>query len=388
MGQRDHMAQKIFFLHIPKTGGQTVATRLATAYPTSKADILGEDFNYPNGSNQLRAKFESCDFVERHISGPILENLDDIEVLTFIRDPVSQIVSSFLHIKREPRNPLSRAANKLSPQDFFERFGDFFYNRQASYLVGAYFASNDSIDRPSFLMNRLHAAAEKTRWLVPTEYINDFIPLWCAENEKHISCENINVNVASRTGQRDSISEIVRGMPDLYAIDLVLWRIAHQRYAQYKDAISRKLYVFNYPDNAYRAFFKDQAGIWLRTGWYPPEISTDGNPVWWSGPKARSEVSYKRKLNQNQLRFTLEVVCGITPSQIAIYSENMEREIPTTIEVLGNSKIRLAADIKDLPLQSSIFISVPEVWAPIMVTEDDDNIDRKSFAASDWEIAY
>jgi hypothetical protein len=66
----------------------------------------------------------------------------------------------------------------------------------------------------------------------------------------------------------------------------------------------------------------------------------------------------------------------------------MEREIPTTIEVLGNSKIRLAADIKDLPLQGSIFISVPEVWAPIMVTEDDDNIDRKSFAASDWEIAY
>jgi hypothetical protein len=386
MAQPDSIVQKVFFLHIPKTGGQTLATRLKTAYPDSRADILGEDFKYPEGTSQLLSKFESCDFIERHISGPVLQDLNDISVLTVIREPIKQIVSSYLHIKREPRNSLCRAANKLSPSDFFHRFGDFFYNRQSSYLVGAFFQDNGRNDRFSFLISLMHGAVQRVKWMVPTEHINDFIPLWCAENGKHICCDDLDINVASRSENIDVLTKIVRDYPDLYAIDLMLWRMAHKRFAQYKSSMWRELHPFSFPDNSSKAFSNGDTGVWLRSGWYPPEITSDGDHVWWSGPSASAQVSYRRSPAQNELSFAIEVVCGIAPSQITIYDESMSRELPTRLEVVSGASVRLIADLNGLDVQGTLNICVPEVWAPIMVTENDDNIDRKSFAARNWRI--
>jgi hypothetical protein len=386
MAQPDSIMQKVFFLHIPKTGGQTLATRLKTAYPESAADILGEDFNYPEGIVHLRSRLKSCDFIERHVSGPILQDFNYISVLTVIRDPVKQIVSSYLHIKREPRNPLSRAANKLSPADFFHRFGDFFYNRQASYLVGAFFSDEERNDKFTFLVNRIHAAGQRVKWMIPTEHINDFIPLWCAENDKHICCDALDINVANRSDNIDTLTKIIQDSPELYAIDLMLWRMAHKRFAEYKSAIWRELHPFSFPNNSSKAYFNDEAGVWLRSGWYPPEMTPDGDRVWWAGPTARAQVSYKRKPEQNELSFSIEVVCGIAPSQITIYNESMSKELPTRLEGIDGERVRLIADLSSIDIQGTLNICVPEVWAPIMVTENDDNIDRKSFAARNWRL--
>ena len=132
----------IFYHHIPKTGGQTLATGIASAFPFGQSSIMGPDLCFPDGLKEL---FSTYKFVERHVYCNVRPALKDIDILVTVREPVRQVVSNYLHVLREPKSPLYRPAKLLSSYEFFKRFGDMLANNQASNFVGAYsdFAYSD-----------------------------------------------------------------------------------------------------------------------------------------------------------------------------------------------------------------------------------------------------
>ena len=176
----------IFYLHIPKTGGQTLATRLASAFPVGKASILTDDLVFPAGCITLHQLLERMHFVERHVSGPVLKEPLAADILTTIREPVAQIASHYLHISREPAHALHRAAHLLSPKAFFTNFGDFLANHQSRYLSSAFLDEDVDLDPLVSLARKTIQLTDRIRWWVPTEAIDEFTVLWTIEMKKHL----------------------------------------------------------------------------------------------------------------------------------------------------------------------------------------------------------
>jgi hypothetical protein len=48
----------IFYLHVPKTGGQSLAARLASAFPAGRADIMGAELSADSRKHVI-ARFDS-----------------------------------------------------------------------------------------------------------------------------------------------------------------------------------------------------------------------------------------------------------------------------------------------------------------------------------------
>ena len=178
-------AAKMFYLHIPKTGGQTLATRLASAFPAQQSVILQHEFGAEERSAFLDLIADKS-FVEAHVRGELLQGVDGLDIIATVREPVSQMISSYRHMRRDPANRWARAARKLAPEAFFEQFGDFFTNHQTRYLLSAFSPLGFEIERLG-MTRALHArffeALDRIRWLVPTEDIDEFTRLWALENK-------------------------------------------------------------------------------------------------------------------------------------------------------------------------------------------------------------
>ncbi|MGW5960193.1 hypothetical protein, partial [Methylorubrum thiocyanatum] len=76
----------IFYLHIPKTGGQTVATRIASAFRPNDVYILNEDIRYPEDAEKFTNITHRCKFIEAHIAGPLLSHFADLRIICTVRD--------------------------------------------------------------------------------------------------------------------------------------------------------------------------------------------------------------------------------------------------------------------------------------------------------------
>jgi hypothetical protein len=378
---------KIFYLHVPKTGGQTLASRIASAFPLGQSDIMGMDFCYPNGVAELRHKLTTSSFVEGHVSGPVLSNCGDLDLMTTVREPVSQVISNYLHVLREPGNVLHRAAKQQPAERFFKDFGDLLANNQSRYLASAFFPVEiDSFEFQKFSL-QLFAALDRIRWIVPTDLIDEFITLWTLENRLTVPYGNVYINVASRDDGYEYLLEVVRAMPELYAMDLLLYQEAKQRYYAYRAKILRDAGPLHSTDNASRAFFKDRSGIWLGRGWYYPEIIVGGEIRWWAGPDQLSEVGYSRSKNERYLKFSVHVVCGISFSDILAVRGNRRDLLPiTSAEESDKSRAYYWIDLQSMPLKGSFYLWVPRVWSPIMLDSANRETRRQSFSSGEWEF--
>lgn len=378
---------KIFYHHIPKTGGQTLAMRIASAYPIGRSSIMGADLMYPDGINQLKHLLNTNHFVERHVNGPVLAYFPDVDILVTARDPVNQIVSNYLHVLREPASPLYRPAKLLAPQEFFARFGDMLANHQTRYFISAFIDLHPNIERLNrwtrFLLDYLH----KARWLVPTEAIDEFCVLWQMEMGLQMMLPNKRVNIAEiNSSHRKELYDIVSRMPELYSVDLLFWQLTKQFYAQYKRNVTRSLINNPYPDNWGRAWYDNGNGIWLGYGWHQPEILADGNHAWWAGPDRCSEIYIKRDTKYRFLVFSIVVYCGVFENNIILVTPDGV-VLDTLYQRINDSEVVYVVDLNTLGPEVVITLNVPQVWSPVMVSSETNDTARKSLAVCKWALS-
>lgn len=376
--------RKIFYLHIPKTGGQTLATRISSAFPHSRSSIMSDELVYPEGVQRLEHLLSNFDFVECHVTGQVLSKNIAADILVTIRSPIEQLISNYLHIKREPLNRLYRVANRYSPEQFFREYGEFLKNHQSRYLVSAFNGFSINEDLTAFLVSALYQCLNRVRWCVPTESIDEFLSIWSIENRTHVPNSQESINIAPNKESYAELIDIAHRFTYLYSIDLLLWDIVRERYKSYRNRILQDAIGIRYSDNTSKAFGDGDCGIWLRSGWYSPRITSINQLEWWAGPDRLSEVSYRKKPQHRFIKFSIVVVCGISYKDIIATSESREVIVPTELKFMGDDRYELWIDIGGLPNEGIFNLCVPQVFSPMMVNAKSEDSKLKSFASVGW----
>jgi hypothetical protein len=381
----------MFYLHIPKTGGQTLARRLASAFPPGGAHLQEGQFTFPADSEAFSTCLTAHDFVEAHVTGELLAKRNIADLLVTVREPVAQIISNFRHIRREPERRLSRAARELDPGTFFDHFGDFFADFQTRYLLSAFLPLALEEQRRGFwacAAQHLPRVLDRVRWLVPTERIDGFVPLWEAETGRRAAERDYATNHAPADDvDLPALEAAIRARPGLFAFDNVLYHYARDRFAAWSAGVRQQRAPWDYPANASRVFHAGEDGVWLRHGWYPSEPTAHG-PGHWAGPSRRSDVAVRRSAGQSELAFDVLVINGITYADITAFDARNFRELPTRREEVGRDQWRYRIDLAALPPACTVALMVPDCYAAINVfpAGEHDGLERRSFLAASWTL--
>lgn len=382
----------MFYLHIPKTGGQGLAQRLASAFAPGQAWLKRDDFVYPRDLALLREALGQYRFIEAHVTGKMLSEVLPEDLLVTVREPVSQIISNYRHIRREEHRPLCRAARELAPGEFFDRFGDFLVDHQMHYLLAAFHTTEELIVRDGWhetVLAHLPAVLDNIRWLVPTDQIDQFVPLWEAETGRKVAEQTFDGNHAPADGvDLAALEQAVRARPWLFALDTLLYQLAANRYAGWSEAAAQRLHPWTFPDNASRVFADGQSGVWLRRGWYAPEETHQGQGHW-AGPSANSQIELRRRPGeQDRLEFDVLVINGITFGDIAAFATEGYRALEVERTAIGPEHWRYAVKLDTLDETARITLTVPNCYAPINVFPEgeDGGLQRRSFLAAGWSL--
>lgn len=380
-----------YYLHIPKTGGQTLAERLATAFPPDRAYYIREGIKSPEKLEEVRAA--GYEFVEAHTGGAALRDAGrDLRILCTVREPISQVISHYRHIRREPRLRLHRAATQLSPAVFFEHYGYKLLNFQARYLVRAF-------NRPSparemqhetrWILDRLGPALDRITWLVPTEAIDEFSQLWAFEQGIHLPLAGASRNHAEPDDvDLAQIRSLLTAQREKLGLDFALWDIAREAYARYRQRVmdSPRLGLKRLA-NAMCPFTEAESEIRLGQGWYPRGVRDDGIAEWWAGPSAVSEVIVTNAAGATHLEFEVAAVVGISRDQIRVFEEGGRRPLQCSVTSIEDGTFMLyRVALPPGPGPHRLQIVVPAVKSPLEVIEGATDPTRRSFASQRWRL--
>lgn len=381
-------ARKLFYLHVPKTGGQTLATRLASAFLPDESVILKHEFG-PDQRGEFLDLIAAKSFVEAHVGGELLEGVSGLDIVATVRDPVSQMISNYRHLRREPTNRWRRAALRLSPEAFFEQFGDFFTNHQTRYILSAFAPVGFEIEKLG-MTRAFHArffeALDKIRWLVPTESIDEFTRLWALETKYPVADFAATVNAAESDDIAVSrLRTFLSDRPRLYAYDTLLHQVACEAFAKYRDHVHQSVSPWSHPAHSRRAYVDQETGVWLVKNWGAPEFHRQVLH-WWSGPTTQSEIWVRRRADQQFLCFDVNVVNGVRPDQIEVYSGEAFRKLDVRVVSRSDCLTVLGVPLGDLGEEPRLRVLVPDCMASIMTTATDDDLIRRSFLTSNWRL--
>jgi hypothetical protein len=378
----------IYYLHIPKTGGQTLATRIAAAFPRERSWILQGDIR---GPGHLRDLLREHDFVEGHAGVGALRGLDPaVDVMCTVRDPVAQARSLFAHIIREPRLRLHPPARALGLRGFMRHYGDHLFNMQSTSLTQV-FESRDlgyyREGRDLWTLERLGAAVRRVRWLVPTEQIDDFCRWWPIETGRPAVPDDQRVNVAPPADEDDEIAAFARENPHRLGLDFTLWSLAQDRYAAWRADVARR--AAPRPDERHPScVFSDGQGhgIWLERGWHARVMRGDGVAEWWAGPTPVSDLLVRRAPDQVRLRFEVPALIGFRHEGISLYPVGGTTRLPARIAPVGDGPVM--ALTFDLPAglgqEFGLQVQVPRAGSLLEATPPSGDGRRQSFATQNW----
>lgn len=382
----------MFYLHVTKTGGQTLATRLASAFDPDKVHMFQGDLEFPRDCEKLRTLLREKEFIESHVLGAMLGELIDRPILCTIREPVAHMVSHWLHYRRDPTiSPWHRASVSLSPAEFFDVAGDDLVNYQTNYMLSAFFHMRALADKVGYcraINQHLQSGVDRIRWLVPTESIDEFVDLWSAETKRHVPNRTARINVAPPEHAEDRERGIiaVRARPHLYAFDQLLYQMARTRFTEYRREVAELVAPWSYPQDSRRACRMEQGGIWLTDNWYDPEIA-NGKRAWWCGPKRVSEVRIWRAHGERFLKFIVRGVNGIGYRDIIAKAKETGEQLPIAHEeAQGGRGMHYTIDLDSLREKDTFNLLTPGCYPSIMTTKEDNSLRRQSFIAADWTL--
>ena len=378
----------IFFLHIPKTGGQTLATRLASAFPPGRCSVMQADILDAEALVRLSADH---DFFEGHLArGTLRDPPPGLRVMTVVREPVEQIISHYRHVLREHRNPLSRLAAAMTPVAFLERFAGEMLNFQSQCLVGAMRPAelaDHARGLEFWLLRHLEESLSRLHWLVPSEKLDEFCLLWAVESGRRLAEQDLRVN-ASGPDNVDvaSLRRWLRDRPERFAVDSLLWDAARRRYEEWRGAVVGLDRVTGEPSPGALAWGSDGAAIWLLQNWHPPVPREDGRE-WPAGPGTFSTVKVRRG-GHALLRFDAMAFFGVRWERIRLLRQADLSEIPLARSMdEGRHVASYEADLGQLGEEETLLLHGAEDIAVLPANPTALNRPRRAFATRNWRLA-
>lgn len=376
----------IFLLHIPKTGGQTLSARIASAFPPGRCNILVPRIKDPSDLADQMARF---DFVAGHPAGQVLSREPGgPDVMALVRDPVEQIISQYRHIRRDAGNPLFAAAAALTARGFIERFATHMFNFQVRAFVRATrpptWPERVAADEMWVLRN-LGEAVDQVRWLVPTEQSDEFCALWALEAGRPLGLSQIRLNEVGADGvDAPALRDWLRQRPERFALDSFFWTIAHRKYREWREALISRDLTTGAAAAGVRVWSSDNAALWLVRDWHRPERAEDGTTIWWAGPGASSLVRIHRG-ERHTLRFRGIVFLGVHWDQIRLFREADMMELPLRcVSDPKTHRVTFEADIRHLGMDEILVLHGSEDIAAVPPVSLALNTPRRGFATVDW----
>ncbi len=378
----------IYFLHIPKTAGQSLATRIASAFPPGRSRILVPVIAT---QEELQDSATRYDMVGAHTAQNVLaQRPPGMELMVAVRDPVEQIVSLYRHIRRDPHNPIHAASVALPPRLFIERFAGHFFNFQARSLVTAFCVPTPAdwiAGEEAWLLRRLADVASGIRWLFPTERADEFCALWSVEAKRPLGQPNAMLNqVTDDNVDAPALRAWLRQRPERFAVDSLLWAMAQRRYADWRDALLSRSPATGDAAPGAQAWASDGAGVWLVRDWHPPEQSVDGGTDWWAGPGLFPRIRLRRGPHRS-LRFEAMVFLGVHWNRILLLREPGMDEVPFRGELNPEAKrVRFAAEIDRLGADETLVLFTEEDIAMVPPVPLALGTPRRGFVTRDWRL--
>lgn len=383
----------IFLLHIPKTGGQTLATRLAAAFPAERVSVLEADVADAGVLARMAARY---DFFAGHPGAAVLSpRPPGLSVMAMVRDPVAHAVSHWRHMRRDPQHPLHQAARALPPAAFAERFGHHMFDFQARTLVTA-FRFPMPQDRVRgielWLARHLEEALAGLRWVAPNEALDEFAALWALETGRAQNSPDLRINVAGAAGEEGAepvaaLRRWLQANPDRYAIDSLLWAEARRRFGAWRHRLlTRGADGTAAPPPGLAAWSAGEAGIWLMRDWHPPTRRGDGVTEWWVGPGLFPLVRLRRGAAR-RLRFEAPAFLGVRWDRVRLLRRPDLAELPLERSVDEATRIvAFEAGIEHLSGDEELVLYAPEDVTVLPALPLAWENPRRGFATQGWRL--
>lgn len=378
----------IFFLHIPKTGGQTLATRIAAAFPAGRSYLLQSNITSAEELERLCAQY---DFVEGHTAAGVLASPQaHMNIMMAVRDPVEQIISNYRHVRRDPALRLHKTAMAMSPIAFMERCADRIFNFQAKSFIKA-FAGMDLLELAggddAWVMRHFETSIGRLRWLLPTEAIDQFGPLWALETNRALTLPTAEVNRAAADDvDAAALRSWLRERPERFALDSLLWSRARARFAAWSYEVLSRWGGVAVDESPMCSFTRGHAGIWLGLGWHPPALRGDGVTEWWSGPEFFSKVRI-RSSGQRELCFEVAASLGVQLHKLRILHPGTQKVLPHTMRILPGTSIgEYRVPLDGLGADECLLIFGPEEIHLLPDLPIALQTPRRGFATQNWRL--
>lgn len=382
-------AGPIYLLHIPKTGGQTLATRLAAGFPPARVNVLRSDVADPAALADLAA---AHDFFEGHPApGALAAPPPGLRVMAAVREPVAQIVSHYRHIRREPAHALHAAAQALAPTAFLDRFAHHLFDFQAACLVAAFRAPRPADRIRGFdlwLLRHLEPALDRLAWALPSERIDEFCLLWRLDQGGAPigdPAQRVNTADAADGVDAEALEHWLRRRAHRFAADAALWAAVGRRFEAWRHGLLTTD-AAGTPAPAHCAWQAGQAAVWLTRDWHAPLRRSDGVLEWGAGPGLYPLLRVRRG-GHATLRFEALSLLGVHWDRMRAMRADTLDELPLrrTLDP-ATGIVACAVDIADLPAEAALVLYAPEDPGVLPPVQAAFTPPRRGFATQHWRL--
>jgi len=384
----------ILHLHIPKTGGQTLARRFAASLPLDASWFMQGDITDQNYSTILDEIAAKRVFASAHVTGEVLVNENRFDLLCAVRDPVSHIISSINHILREPEHILHALAKNVSFERLLESCPEWFFNTQARYLAVALIgkgglAPGDGMNE-RWLSSVAYQACDRIKWLFTSDKLDNFCGVLALETGLPISTDDFRVNVSLQpSGELEGLKEWLLNRPHLYAVDSLLFNEAARRFSQSCKIIYAKLRSttpFSAAAEERRVVYNGPGGIIrLNKGWYSGLYSGVFGVEYRAGPGLKSTIDVVRKPGWNSVAFKVAYFAGIGPDELSFIDLTTGSSLKSSYVFLDGF-YSFIIDLSQCGKFTQVAIVAPAILPIAVFTRQWSDVEKVSFSSGSWSI--